>query len=223
MNNLFTKAAPIEGPKHFKLLLAGLAILFVATAARASTPTHQASSMGTAVAYPFEFQDGDSTSRATALETGAEILQKAGYDTITSQRARNAWSNGTRSSFGNLPSNSRLEAFGTRLHAKVVMFGSVSWHTRSIWVDLGPKTISTATVDMYIFDVAAHKIVYSSIDVAGRSDEKENAYKVAADILITPLVTVVSGGPATPHEQRAVQIALGRAMHEWVHPGSANQ
>jgi len=48
----------------------------------------------------------------------------------------------------------------------------------------------------------------------------ENVYKIAADILISPLVTVVSGGPATPREQRAVQIALGRAYHSWVKPGS---
>ena len=118
--------------------------------------------------------------------------------------------------FGHMPSKSTLEAFGKANHASVVLYGAASWHTRSIWVDTGPKTISTATVDAYVFDVASDKVVYRSKRVQGRSDEKENAYKIVADILITPLVTVVSGGPATPREQRAVQIALSRAYHVWV-------
>ena len=119
-----------------------------------------------------------------------------------------------------MPTRATLEAFGKAVHADKVYYGSVSWHTRSIWVDLGPKTISTATVNAYVFDVNANKVVYKSEGIEGRSDEKENGYKIAADILISPLVTVVSGGPATPHEQRAVQIALGRAYHSWVKPGS---
>jgi hypothetical protein len=35
-------------------------------------------------------------------------------------------------------------------------------------------------------------------------------------VLLTPLVTVVSGGPKTPHEQRAVQIAVAKAFRDWV-------
>jgi hypothetical protein len=119
-------------------------------------------------------------------------------------------------SFGHMPSKASLEAFGMALHVKEVIYGSVSWHTRSIWVDLGPKTISTATVNAYVFDVDSDRVVFKVKGVQGRSDEKENGYKIAADILISPLVTAVSGGPATPREQRAVQIALGRAYHKWV-------
>jgi hypothetical protein len=81
---------------------------------------------------------------------------------------------------------------------------------------MGPKTISTATVNAYVFDVASNKIVYRKQGVTGRSDERESIYKVAADVLVTPLVSAVSGGPATPREQRAVQIALGTAYRPWV-------
>ena len=42
--------------------------------------------------------------------------------------------------------------------------------------------------------------------------------KAGADVLLTPLVTVVSGGPKTPHEQRAVQIAVAKALKDWVKP-----
>jgi hypothetical protein len=99
----------------------------------------------------------------------------------------------------------------------------VAWHTRSIWVNAGPKTISTATVSVYVFDVASGKVVYKKTGVAGRSDERSQVLKLALDVLVSPLVTVVSGGPATPQEQRAVQIALGAAYHDWVKPTRASK
>lgn len=173
---------------------------------------------GLAVAYPWSFEGGTKTSRETAIRTADEVLRKAGYATVGEDVARDAWTAaGLRPNrYRDLPSEQDLEAFGQRLHAKVVLLGRVAWHTRSIWVDLGPKTVSTANVDAYVFDVAAGHIVFKQEDMQGRSDEPENGWKAAADVLITPLVTVVSGGPATPREERAVQIALGKAMRPWV-------
>jgi len=178
----------------------------------------QAESRGTAVAYPWVFSDGNVTSRGRAVTSAEEIGRKAGYVSIPRSDAKAAWSADhlPRPSYRNLPSRSSLEAFGNSLHANEVLYGSVSWNTRSIWVNLGPKTISTATVDAYVFDVSSKKVVFKMKGVTGRSDEKSNGYKIAADVLISPLVTAVSGGPATPREQRAVQIALGRAYHTWV-------
>jgi hypothetical protein len=200
-------------------LLAGLAAMALAVPVSGAT-VKQDGSRGTAVACPWAFQNGDETSQGTAITSVEEIMQKAGYATVSEQVARKAWNTSGRSQprFKNMPSSATLESFGRAVHADKVYYGSVSWHTRSIWVDLGPKTISTATVNVYVFDVAADKVVYKSKGIEGRSDEKENTYKIVADVLITPLVTVVSGGPATPHEQRAVQIALGRAYHSWVKP-----
>jgi hypothetical protein len=178
---------------------------------------------GLAVAYPWSFEGGDKTSHETARRSADEALRKAGFATVGEDVARTAWSGaGLRPHrYRDLPSDQDLEAFGQRLHASVVLFGRVSWHTRSIWVDLGPKTISTAHVDAYVFDVAAGHTVYKKEGEDGRSDEPENGWKVAADVLITPLVTAVSGGPATPREERAVQIAIGKAIRPWVR-GSAH-
>lgn len=179
---------------------------------------------GTAVAYPWVFQRGNDTSRTMAVTSAEEISRKAGFASIPGDVARDAWSSShlPTPSFGSTPSTASLRAYGHALHTGTVLYGSVSWHTRSIWVNAGPKTISTATVNVYVFDVAANKVVYRKTGVEGRSDEKSNGYKIAADILITPLVTAVSGGPATPQEQRAVQIALGHAYYGWVRPQSRN-
>ena len=113
------------------------------------------------------------------------------------------------------PTNAQLRQYGKKLGASYVVFGSIDWHTRSIWVGSGPKTISTATVDASVLDVATGKVSYSKSGVAGRSDETEDNIKLLAAVLITPFVTVVSGGPKTPQEQRAVQIALARTFMDW--------
>jgi len=173
---------------------------------------------GMAVAYPWVFQKGHDTSKTTATTSVEEILSKANYAPISHEAASAAWASSKlpTPSFGHLPSTASLLKFGKAVRASKVLYGSVSWHTRSIWVNLGPKTISTATVSVYVFDVASGKVVFKKLGILGRSDEKSNGYKIAAAILITPLVTAVSGGPATPQEQRAVQIALGKAYAPWV-------
>lgn len=112
-----------------------------------------------------------------------------------------------------------LKKFGKATGADVVLYGSIKWHTRSIWVNAGPKTISTATVTVYAYDVKSGKVTYKRSGLEGRSDEKTDGLKVAGAILISPLVTAVSGGPATPQEQRAAQIALARAYEAWAKKG----
>jgi hypothetical protein len=169
---------------------------------------------GMAVAYPWTLVKGKDTPRRTAYATVDEITRKAGYATVPHDLAVKTWNSMGASS--RRPTNAALSKFGKKLKASVVVHGSIAWHTRSIWVGSGPKTISTATVSAYVFDVRAGKVIYKKTGVTGRSDEKENTLKIVADVLVTPLVSVVSGGPATPHEQRAAQIALSRALHEWV-------
>ena len=196
----------------------GLVLICVASSAFGARQVPPAPDHGLAVAFPWSFEGGTKTSHETARQTADEVLRKAGYATVGDDVARSAWDAAglRRPRYRDLPPDQDLEAFGQRLHAKVILLGRVSWHTRSIWVDLGPKTISSAQVDVYVFDVAAGHGVYKREGMEGRSDEPENGWKVAADILITPLVTAVSGGPATPREQRAVQIAMGKALHPWV-------
>jgi hypothetical protein len=213
--------------QHSKILIACLALAAVAVPTMAMWHSPErlkkaAVEKGMAVALPWVFKNGKETSRLTAVTTAEEIMRKAGFASIPGDKANAAWtSNDLQApSFGHLPSASTLKAYGTALHADKVIYGSVAWHTRSIWVNAGPKTISTATVDAYVFDVASGKNVYKQIGITGRSDEKSNGYKLAADIIFTPLVTAVSGGPATPQEQRAVQIAMGLAYYSWVKPGT---
>lgn len=171
-----------------------------------------------AIAYPWAFSGGHAAAQSTCKSTVEEIAKKAGYAVLSSHGASVTWLRlGLPAvTAGHRPSGAQLEAFGKKVGARYVLFGDASWHTRSIWVGAGPKTISTAKVDAYVFDVSSGKTIFSKRKVEGRSDERESDLKLVADILLTPLVSAVSGGPATPREQRAVQIALSRAYHAYV-------
>ncbi|MCW5940805.1 MAG: hypothetical protein KIS66_01145 [Fimbriimonadaceae bacterium] len=208
-----------------KTLLASLVVLAmsVPSLATPSAPHGQEGGHGVAVSFPWVFQKGTPTARQTAQSTAEEIARKADYASVPADVAAAAWTKNRLPTprYGSMPSRASLVKLGKYLKANTVTYGSVAWHTRSIWVNAGPKTISTATVSVYVLDVASGKVVYSKRGVKGRSDEKSNGYKIAAAILFTPLVTAVSGGPATPREQRASQIALGLAFAPWVKAVSA--
>lgn len=209
---------------HSKILMIasiGIAVLGPVTALATQQDSRPATTLkGTAVAYPWAFRKGNRTARTLAIQTVEEIAQRVGFSTVPVDVAMATWEKRGLNTpvYRQLPSRSTLQAYGRALGAKRVLYGSIAWHTRSIWVNLGPKTISTATVDVYVLDVASGKILFQNKKVQGRSDEKSNGFKIAADILISPLVTAVSGGPATPQEQRAVQIALALAYRKWVNP-----
>ncbi len=207
--------------KPARLVTAFIAIGLVSMPIIASATRQNAnSSHAMAVAYPWVFKNGNITSKTMALTCAEEIANKGNFATVPRDKAKSVWRSLhlAQPSYGHLPTRSSLRAYGRALHVAKVIYGSVSWHTRSIWVVAGPKTISTATVNAYVFDVRSNSVSYQRHGITGRSDEKSNGYKIAAAVLLTPLVTGVSGGPSTPQEQRAVQIAMGNAFNSWVNP-----
>ena len=171
----------------------------------------------TVATYPWAFDSGNQTSRTTAIKTVSEIASKLGYSPLSVEESTKIYNSlrPVAAARNGVPIKADLMRYGKAAHADLIFYGKAKWHTRSIWVGAGPKTISTATVDVYAFDVRKGKVVYSKRGVEGRSDEKENGLKVAGAVLLTPFVTAVSGGPATPREQRAVQVALGKAYAPW--------
>lgn len=207
--------------RYMKYAFAAIgAVMFWAVLSPAAVS--QESSKGSVVVYPVVYSrdSGSKGSRETAVQAVGEALQKAGYTLISDTVAANTWERMRIP----LPSTDRpsrlaeLVRFGKEMRARYVVAPVFDFNSRSIWVDLGPKTISTATVSVVITDVKNEKVAYTKSKVSARSDEKFDPVKAGADILLSPLVTVVSGGPKTPHEQRAVQIAVVKALKEWLHP-----
>ncbi|MFN3728201.1 MAG: hypothetical protein ACK4XJ_00615 [Fimbriimonadaceae bacterium] len=173
---------------------------------------------GSMVAYPWAFTNGTDTARETAVKAVQEVFQKANYSILPQGAAERAWKSLQLPTAQPMifPNQSQLQRFARAMEADFVAFGSVNWHTRSIWVGMGPKTISTATVDLYVYDRKANRVVYTKEGVEGRSDEQDTALRVLAPLLISPFIAPFTGGPATPREQRAVQIAVARAAQGFV-------
>jgi hypothetical protein len=180
-----------------KIIVASIAMWFGCAAAA------HAQSKGTIAVCPAEFDHGSRTSRMTAMKAIEHMLQREGYTVILPPESATAPA-----------SQDGLMRYGNQLNAQYVLKPSISFHSRSIWVDLGPRTNSTADVDVTITDVATGRVVYNR-DAKARSDEKFNVAKAAGDVVFTPLITSVSGGPKTPHEERAAQIAVYKALDGW--------
>lgn len=173
---------------------------------------------------PWTFEEGNRTSREMVVETVRKIVEHNGLTVLPQERVERRYENlhPAVAFRRGVPVLEDLDRFANEISADVLVFGKASWHTRSIWVGTGPKTVSTATVDLYIYNARSGRISYEQRGAEGRSDEKESGLKDVADVLITPFVSVVSGGPSTPREQRAVQIALGRAMAPWAQKHGRN-
>lgn len=195
----------------------GAACLFLAASAVVSSTAVAPALKKSVATYPWIMNDGTPTAVETAYKALSEIASKNGYDALPLDTAKAAY---TASGIPHLsavggPTTAQLVKFGKKAGVNYVVYGVVTWRTRSIWVGAGPKTIASCNVDASVIDVDTGKVTYSKKGVTGRSDEKEDAVKLAGAVLITPLITAVSGGPKTPQQQRAVQIALARAFVDW--------
>ena len=172
---------------------------------------------GTADSFPWLFANGNVTSRTMTNQVADEVLTKAGYSALSQESAAATWKSAglAEPNPGVWPSAAALRKFGKAAKVDKILYGKVSWRTRSIWVNTGPKTISTASVTAYVFDVARGRNVYSRTKVQARSDEKANVLKVVEAILTTPLVST-TGDDSTTQQQRAVQLGLALAYRDWV-------
>ena len=175
------------------------------------------------VIIPFAYRGGTDSARETARETVDKFFEQAGYDRITINKDDIPWT-ANENLVGNendplprMPSERVMRHIGEVEHADLVVAGEVYWHTRSIWVSLGPKTKATAYVNLRMVALGDHAPTTLNVhDIAGSDTDEESAFATAASILTGGLVTIVSGGPETPHQQRAVQIALSRAFEPWL-------
>ncbi len=173
----------------------------------------------TAAVLPIAFVNGSNGSRKTTKEFLTTILTKAKVDTPSEVKTLTAWEQVNKGEFAakpELPTPSQMLRLGEKLGTNWVIAASVDFHSRSIWVGLGPKTKSTATINMRIVNVAKEEV---ALDVKGlKMDDtaKEDTLKAVGALFVSGLFTFVSGGPKTPHEERAAEMGLVKAMEPWL-------
>lgn len=198
-----------------------LLVIVSALAAIGIAPQVGASQQAETMAVlPWIFEKGTDTAVRTGKETLEKLLAGSGLEVIPEGRVISAWINqlGHTLPEKELPQPADLLKLGQALKVDFVMTGKASWHSRSIWVGLGPKTKSTCTVDVLIVDVRSQSVVLNNRNIKMDSTAKEDVLKALGTVFVSSVFTVVSGGPKTPHEQRAVQMGIGKALEPWIVP-----
>jgi hypothetical protein len=186
----------------------------VAAIAQATAPQE------TMVVLPFKYTHGTHGGIQTAHEFLASLLVKASIDQVTEEKVAAGWKTANGDDYDSnrpaLPTPAQMLRTGRQLGADWVMAGSVDWHSRSIWIGLGPKTKSTAVIHLRIVNVRQQTTDLEVQDLHMDSTAKEDVLKTLGTVFLTSMFTVVSGGPKTPHEQRAVELGLAKALEPWL-------
>lgn len=169
---------------------------------------------------PWRLADGTDGAKVAARDFLNEMMTKAKVEVISPARAQNAWREVNGSDYDpenpKLPTDAQLLRVGQKLGVDWVMAGSAEWHSRSIWVSLGPKTKSTCSISVRLVDVAAQTLALSVDRLQMDSTAKEDTLKALGTIFISGLFTMVSGGPKTPHEVRAVKLGMAKSLEPWL-------
>ncbi len=187
--------------------------------AAASTPT--------VAMLPWVTRAGTDGARDTAAKYINAVFEKANYTVLPTTGTKKIWeedlhqsrliiSPETDGDYKPLPSPKDLLALGVAMHADLVCAGRAKWHTRSIWVSLGPKTKSDCTVDVLLVDVKKREVVLDAQNVKADDTKSESSLETAGALLVTMGITALSGGPADPHERKAAGNALAKAFGPWL-------
>jgi|GEM_PF-701624 len=192
---------------------------------------------------PWVYENGTTGSRAAVKEYLETSLKKSLYfrddsfSIIPEKQVVFAWTHDLGQDIEtqktSLPSPKELLKLGQKLRADWVISGHAIWHTRSVWIGLGPKTKSDCIVDMVIVDVKKRELSLDARKVKMDSAPRENPIKAATTILLGVAgakglfssalpFTLVSGGPKTPPEMSAGQSAVAKAIRPWlaIHPNN---
>ncbi|MEA2553388.1 MAG: hypothetical protein QOJ65_1564 [Fimbriimonadaceae bacterium] len=192
------------------------------------TPPQTAASAARKVAVlPWCLKDGTDTAVETARDTVHKIFESVNYEVIPEVRTKSVWeedlgypalklSVGGGEAYPDLPPAKQLLEIGKKMGVDLVCAGRAKWHTKSVWVSLGPKTKADCTVDVIIVDVAKEEVVLDAKDVKSDSTKKEHALESFGTLFISGGFTMVSGGPKTPHQKRAALNAIAKATEPWV-------
>jgi hypothetical protein len=184
----------------------------------ALTPDDQA--VKTVANLPWVYVDGTDGAVKTAHEYIQTLIERGGFEWISEGKAVGTWTNklGWTLAEGRkeIPNARQLLTLGDALGVDYVITGRAKWHTKSVWISLGPKTKADCTVDLLIVDVKKKEVSLDAKGVKMDSTAKEDPLKALGDVFISIGFTVVSGGPKTPHQQRAVQLAIAKAIEPWL-------
>ena len=133
-----------------------------------------------------------------------DLLHLANLEIVDENAASFEWSKYASSKDPNvLPAPIDLLGFGRALGVDYVITGITDWHIKTPWVTLGPKTKAECTVNALIIDVSKAEVITRATNVISDSTNREQSWQTAAALFLSWGFTLFSGGPKTPHMERA--------------------
>lgn len=171
----------------------------------------------TIAVLPFAFKHSEPEPRNMVREAAKKVFQKAGLTIHSGVETLDVWEKDLKHKKpSSIPSKSHLIQLGEKLKVDYVCAGMVHWKIKTPWVLLGPKTKAECTVSYRIVDVSKRHTILDTKKVMADSTKKESGWEAAGDILLTPLATMVSGGPKVPHMNRSGQMATFKALAPFI-------
>jgi hypothetical protein len=203
------------------------AACFLAFTAPAAAWAQQTS--GTIAVFPVLFQKGNARAEHTGKEVLNSLLDSAKTARVPQDQILKAWQDTTGAPWPEKPTHlatrEEMLAVGRAVNAEMVMETLVKWHTRTVWVSLGPKVKSDCTVTCLILNSSTGETVFEARDIKMDDTAKEDVVRavggaVLSGAIVVPVLT--TGGDPTPHQQRAVQLALNKALMPWIKARTAS-
>ena len=190
-------------------------------------PIKSAKTTETVAVLPFAMQAGTPTAVQTAKDTLIGLFAAEGVLEVEKAKVLRAWVDTlgfkhpgeqyeAMEYVADLPRAQALLKLGQELGVDYVCAGRLTWHTTSKWVALGPKTKAYAYLDLMLIDVEEKLILVDAKRIETDSTRIEKSWETAASLLISSGFTMLSGGPKTPHQQRAAQMAIAKALEPWL-------
>lgn len=166
--------------------------------------------------YPLSFADGTETAVKTAKATLNRVFSDQFLEPISEEAAREAWIKTIELPVGReLHTSSKLLRFGRAVKADYVCSAALKWRTRTIWVGVGPKTKADCVIDLRLIDVKAGTIMLDAKNIKADSNEVDTNLEAAGSVLLFP-AKAFSGGPKTPQQERAAQLAIAKSLDPWL-------
>jgi len=176
---------------------------------------------------PWAWIGGTDTAVKTGKDTINALFNGVNFEIVPEARTKTAWQDGMnmsamkerleeKDSDPSLPTPKELLKLGKMMDVDFVCAGFARWHTKSVWIALGPKTKADCTVTMEIVDVKKEEVALDSKAVKSDDTRKESGLETAGALLLTAGITAFSGGPKTPHQQKSVSNAIALSMEPWL-------
>ena len=115
-----------------------------------------------------------------------------------------------------LPTLDQMTTIGEKVGTRYVLAGRAQWSRRNVWVGIAYRAKAICTVDVQLLDMSTGRLVLDAKNVVGDSTENKSPFNTITSVIALNPLPLMIPGSVTPQQQRAVTVAIARAMEPWI-------